>query len=269
MDVSTALATLAASLGSKDLLLKVLGPTADYVGHGAKSLTERCVKNVERIFRNAVKRGSASAAGDRAVHLRTLKAVIEHGAFCEDELAAEYFGGVLASSRSGVKRDDRGAYFVNLVGRLTAYQLRAHCFIYQAVKSIHAGETYLVDTKSRPMYLSTFLDANDIRAAMAYEEGEEESVLNAHVFFGLGAEGLIEDSVQYGLPADIQKLHAFVKGPGAVVTPTPLGAELYLWAHGRGDMSPKDFLDPRLELPSEIKFQVSEKSCKAIAMPSR
>jgi hypothetical protein len=269
MDEGTGLAVLGSLVGSKELIVKLLGPTASYLGDGLKYWTEHGCKNLARIFRNGLKHDAARAEGDGVVHPRTLKAILDHGAFCEDELAAEYFGGVLASSRTGVKRDDRGTYFVNLVGRLTVYQLRAHCFIYQAIKSIRAGETYMIDTKSRTTYLATFLDADDIRAAMAYEQGEIESVLNAHVFFGLAAEGLVEDSVQYGMPEDIRKLHAFVNGPGAVVTPTPLGAELYLWAHGRGDMSPKDFLDPRLELPSEIRFQVSEKSCKALAMPPR
>jgi hypothetical protein len=43
---------------------------------------------------------------------------------CEDELFAEYYGGVLASARGPSGRDDRGASMMSLIGRLSTYQVR-------------------------------------------------------------------------------------------------------------------------------------------------
>lgn len=63
-----------------------------------------------------------------AVPPKVLKGIIGEAPFCDDELSAEYFGGVLASSRTGVSRNDRGAAFAALVGRLSAYEIRAHFF---------------------------------------------------------------------------------------------------------------------------------------------
>ncbi len=59
----------------------------------------------------------------------------------------------------------------------------------------------------------------------------------SHIFHGLGAVGLIDDSWQYG---NQQSLAAFVgngniTGDGIVCTPSALGVELLLWAFGHGD----------------------------------
>ena len=49
MDLGTGLAIL----GSKELMVKILGPTADYVGNSLQFWTERGSKNVARIFTSA------------------------------------------------------------------------------------------------------------------------------------------------------------------------------------------------------------------------
>ena len=36
--------------GGKELLLKLLGPTAEYLRHGVKTLTEAGIKDLRRIF---------------------------------------------------------------------------------------------------------------------------------------------------------------------------------------------------------------------------
>jgi hypothetical protein len=69
-----------------------------------------------------------------------LKEILENGAWCEEELQVEYFGGVLASSRTGISRDDRGAYFTSLISRLSTYQLRSHYIFYHLFKKIFDGE---------------------------------------------------------------------------------------------------------------------------------
>ena len=133
MDPSTGtgLAVLGAAIGSKELVIKLLGPTADYIGTGLQAWTERRVNNVGRIFDIAVQRLGDKLNTEGRVHPKVLKEILSEGSFCDDQLAAEYFGGLLASSRTGISRDDRGAYFVSLVANLSTYQVRAHYFFLQ------------------------------------------------------------------------------------------------------------------------------------------
>ncbi len=46
---------LTLAIFSKDLLIKVLGPTADYLGDSIKSFTKKRVQNTKRIFKRAAK----------------------------------------------------------------------------------------------------------------------------------------------------------------------------------------------------------------------
>jgi hypothetical protein len=45
-----------------------------------------------------------------SIPARTLQKLLTDGSFVDDEICAEYFGGVLASSRSQTGRDDRAHF---------------------------------------------------------------------------------------------------------------------------------------------------------------
>ena len=88
-----------AAFSAKDGIAKLLGPTADYLGEGLRDLTQRRVESIGRIFSNASKRLGSRLDKPGQVPPRILKTVINEGSYCEDPVALEYFGGVLASSR--------------------------------------------------------------------------------------------------------------------------------------------------------------------------
>ena len=115
MELETGITILGSAIGSAKILEKILGPTADYLGYQLKEWTEKKVKNTAAIFKNAEKKLGEKINQDGSVAPKVLKGILNEGAWSEEELQIEYFGGVLASSRSGVKRDDRGAYFVSLI----------------------------------------------------------------------------------------------------------------------------------------------------------
>src|SRR6185503_17313077 len=85
--------------GLKELVPKILGPTADYIGAGLRGYTERASANVRRIFENAGTKLGEELDKPGQVSPKVLKEILGEGCVAEDELAAEYFGGVLASSR--------------------------------------------------------------------------------------------------------------------------------------------------------------------------
>lgn len=106
MDPITTVGTGLAVIGSKDVLVKILGPTADYVGGEVKNFVQKCNVNLDNIFVRAQKKLGSRIDEPGAVSPRVLKHVLDEGRFCEDSIVADYYGGVLASSKSEVNRDD-------------------------------------------------------------------------------------------------------------------------------------------------------------------
>jgi hypothetical protein len=139
MDTSTALTVLGAAIGSAKVVEKILGPTAEYIGEGIKSWTEKRVANVQNIFRIAADRLGDDINKSGSVPPRVLKGILDEGSFCDDPLTAEYFGGVLASSRSNASRDDRGITFLSVITTLSPYQVRSHYIFYTLFRHFYKG----------------------------------------------------------------------------------------------------------------------------------
>ena len=269
--VSTTAAAVGASaalghvLGSKELMIKVLGPTAEYFGEEMKLWAEKRHRNLNGVFRHAVKKLGNRIDEPGAVSPRVLKGVLEAGAFCDDELSAEYFGGVLASSKSGVPRDDRGVVINSLLSRMSIYQIRAHFVIYSILKKIFEGESLNVANAIELNKLEIATSFVGFCVSMGFEEDEFDKivVIIQHVMFGLAKERLIE-VFQYGYGDDIKEQFPSLdidwllrqnliedSKEVIVIRPSTLGFELYLWAHGLGDSSVNTFLSTEIEFVSE------------------
>ncbi len=172
VDPGTGLTVLGTALGSKDLVAKILGPTAEYLGAGMRDWTERRVKNLGRVFENAKERLGDKIDSPGAVPPKVLKGILEAAPFCDDELGAEYFGGVLASSRSEVGRDDRGAAFLALIERLSTYQIRSHYFFYTVIRVLYEGLTENLSVNEGRSRLKTFVPLEAYRFAMEFGDKE-------------------------------------------------------------------------------------------------
>jgi len=249
MDAPLAIGTGLAILGSKDIIVKILGPTADYLGGELRSYTEKGAANLRRIFSNTEKRLGDRLDQPGQVPPKVLKNVLTEGYFCEDELAAEYFGGVLASSRSEVSRDDRGASFVALIGRLTTYQIRTHYIVYHVIKDLFGGSGIDPSTREGRYQIRTFIPLTVYAAAMEFGEKENGSAILSHALFGLSRERLIEDDFHFGPPEFMKRYGADVTLPGLAVVPSALGVELCLWAYGLGQTHISKFLATDVQIP--------------------
>lgn len=127
--VPTELVVAAGIIASKDLLVKLLGPSADYVGGEIKNFVEKCNVNLDNIFKIAWRQLGPKVSEPGSVDIKVLKHILNEGRFIENKLTAEYFGGILAASRS-VHPDDIGAYWLHRVEELSAFQIRLHYLIY-------------------------------------------------------------------------------------------------------------------------------------------
>ncbi len=228
------LGAVAAYLG-KDGLNKILGPTADYLGESLRDFTQKRAQNVGRIFGNAEQKLGKKIEEPGQIPPKVLKTIINEGSYSDDEITVEYFGGILASSRTEQGRDDRGARIGKILDGLSVYQIRTHYIVYTLVRKIFKDSGYQFNMDDRPR-MQLFIPWSSYSNAMEFSKNELNqitSILN-HSFFGLYTENLIE-TFQYGQEEHIKKYFPEAKDDGILVSPSAFGAELYLWGYGQGN----------------------------------
>lgn len=229
------LGAIAAYLG-KDGLAKLLGPTADYLGGELKEFAQKRLENVGKIFANAAEKLPPEMQGDGAVPPKVLRNILNDGSYSSEAIGIEYFGGILASSKSNLGRDDRGARLAQKVSALTSYQLRAHFILYSALSLCFKGQDKKITTMSEDLRI--FITSDSFFANMDFNESElaQINVLLPHIFNGLYGENLIGMSWVYGRAEYIREklFDSSIDTPGVSFTPSPAGVELFLWAFGLG-----------------------------------
>jgi hypothetical protein len=129
-----------AVLGSKDIIVKILGPTAEYLGNEIKNLVHKCNVNLDTIFIRAKEKLGDNLNKPGHVNPKVLKQIIDEGRFCEDLIITDYYGGVLASSKSDIERDDRGIAILNKIKSLSVYGLRLHYIFYSVIYKMYNGK---------------------------------------------------------------------------------------------------------------------------------
>ena len=230
------LVTLATAYGLKDLLLKVMGPTCDFAGQELCAFTQRRTEQFSRIMQRAAKlvRGD-----DGTVPARVIRDVLYDGTLRTDELSAAYFGGVLASSKSGVSHDDRGSHHLATLERLSYYQLKAHWLIYSAVASL-MQKFGLQQMPKLTVNYDAWLEV------MKADDSLEFDTYTLHSLQPLNREHL---------------MHSWTLADQNTLKLTPFypGAELFLWANGVrsaqvGLLGHIDLTDPTLPRLPEDSF---------------
>ncbi|HMK59924.1 MAG TPA: hypothetical protein VK452_02120 [Dissulfurispiraceae bacterium] len=229
-----------AILGSKDILNKLLGPTVEYLGEKTEGLVKKCDINLDRLFLKAYKKLGARAEQPGAVNPRVLKQVVDEGRFIEDDLVAEYYGGVLAGSKSAMGDDDRGIYYLSLIKGLSAFQLRLHYSTYLKMCTVYnkrddkAFEKLYHRQSTQIRIPKPFL--SDIFGS--HHESQFDSIV-LHAITGLreklliGKEAVLVDGLKHPKFRDL-------KGQGIIVSPTILGCDLFIWGNGFSHLSGTD-----------------------------
>jgi len=242
--------------GAKDILLKLLGPTADYIGKEAKDVVKKGNENMSRIVARAVKLLDSKLEQPGVVSPRVLRHIINEGIFCEDELSAEYFGGILASARSGVSRDDRGMAMISLLSSMSTYQIRTHYVFYTIAKRLFEGKDIQVGiAKERQTKMPIFVPFSLYEKCMDFSEEENANTIPIfnHVIYGLVRLSLIDEYFAFGSVEHIRKeFYPNAEEAGIFFVPTVLGIELYAWAHGYANIEKNEFLN------KEFHFQKSD-----------
>jgi hypothetical protein len=243
VDPVTGLTILGGAFGSAKVIEKLLGPTADYIGKGIRNYTEKGLSNLGRVFSHAVSTLGEKIEQPGQVPPKVLKGILEEGYFSEDQLSAQYFGGVLASSRSGIQRDDRGTYFIQLIGRLSTYQIRTHFIFYTLLKQMCNGRPENLGNAYERLKLRIWLPFPLYETAMDFQPNEDINLLLPHAMIGLRREELIGPNWSSGSMEHLKKMQDLeFDSDGIVFSPDVLGMELYLRTHGLSSVSITNFL---------------------------
>ena len=236
MEPETTVGLAIATYLAKDGVAKLLGPTADYLGGGLRDITQRRFENFGKVISNACKKVGSQLEKPGQIPPRILKSVINEASYCEDPLVLEYFGGVLASSRTESGRDDRGVRLAKVVDNLSAYQIRTHYLLYSTIATLFSSSGKRFGTPEAHKQLQVFLPNQGYVDSMMFsqEEWDNPQIMH-HIWHGLFSDDLIEDQWRSGPQANLKRIFARAPGPGIVCTPSALGAELFLWALGYGN----------------------------------
>jgi hypothetical protein len=263
MEIGSALAILASANITKPMLERLLGPTFDYLGDGLRDLSEKRARNIGNIVMKAIQKAENLGA-EGEVPPRVIKNIFDGGSFSDDQIMAEYLGGVLASSKSPGGRDDRGVALSGLVNQLSAYTLRTHYILYLAARKTTppiatrwkaAGRDLRVGDIREARIVATFISFAAFNRAMAFEPFEDATGATAHAFYALLKEQLFTEW-SAGDVEHLRTKYNNVTEAGIVFLPSVPGIELFLWAHGKGHKPTSAFFDPdedfELDVPLDI-----------------
>ena len=216
---------------------KILGPTADYLGEELKEFfTRKRIENVGRIFSNAEKKLGKKLNSPGKVPPKVLNVIINEGSFSDENITVEYFGGVLASSRTEIGRDDRGSRLGKIIDNLSTFQIRTHYLIYSTISEIFSNSENSFGLSKNREKMQIFIPLQGYLDAMEFTQNElDDPQILHHVFNGLSTDGLIENNWGFGNSKALKAIIHNAPGAGIICTPSVLGVELFLWAFGHGD----------------------------------
>lgn len=237
-----------------NLVGRILGPSADVIGlQWAERLRER---NLRRLLEKTEARANPDEPG--FVSPRLASQVFESAQYADSELLAEYFSGVLASSRSPTGSSDTGVSWSALLTRLSSEQIRLHYLLYAGLRQIlvqDGGVDRPSDLHGKGVILEfdallhslLLIDAPD-----STDEPKYPAERLAEALDGLHREGLIGNAYRFGNSGYV---NAFLRRPLAAPFERMLyfqgsihGVRLFTWAMGEGQRGPHRYLDPTVTL---------------------
>jgi hypothetical protein len=238
-----------------NLVARILGPSADALGEAWGRWTEARLRNVGQVVDAAERKLGSQIDEDGQVPLRVAAAILEAGSYCDDRVMGEYLGGALASARTKVGRDDRGARWLQVITSMSSYDIRLHYVLYAAQRKAHlrrGARTRWADASEyRDISSTMFVGWDELKAAMDFAATEHGWHLVTDAGFALSRSGFLEHFKTAGRDffEDVYKREMPFPTGVMVFRPSPVGVQLFMWAHGLGDAWDR-FDDPGFELPS-------------------
>jgi hypothetical protein len=249
---------LSIALPGEWALQKAFGPALTEIGEDLKKIY---AKGRDKLIAAAYRKIKNPDDGKQA-NLRVSRDVLWNGAFTEDEVCAEYFGGILASSRSVDGKDDDAIQFVDVIKSMSAKQLRLHYTIYNSLNK-------LLLLKGKKVNVAQSAEINRQPLCFAQMELSFELGLKLDTDLNiLHRQGLLAE-----YKTDMHKISEAATFPYAMVKPTTFGVLLYAAAFNRLDewrsFPSRDFgAFPDVPLPAFFAETLDELSKKIQSTPN-
>jgi hypothetical protein len=215
-------------------LEKVLNPVLGSIGEDINSLYAISKKGASKIILKAYNK-IFSKDDNKKVNLRVARDVFWNGSFSDESICAEYFGGILASSRSEDGKDDNGIHYTDVIKSLSSKQLQLHYVIYNSLNKLLSKEGTKVNVGQ-----STELNQKSIWfSSLELLEQKLKIDTDLNVLY---KQGLLHE-----YKTDYFKLEDGKMFPYVMVKPTTFGVLLYAIAHNKFEIwsqfSSNDFGD--------------------------
>jgi len=223
---------------------KILSPVLGEIGEDVKNLYAVSKDGATKIVAKAYKKILDKGDG-RKVNLRVARDVFWNGSFSDESICAEYFGGILASSRSDDGKNDNGIHYTDVIKSLSSKQLQLHYTIYNSLNkllvknkaNVNVGQA--TELQQKAVWFSMFELTNTLKLKI-------DTDLNVLYKQGLLHEYKTDNH-------ELENDNAIF--PYVMVKPTTFGVLLYSIAHNKFDVwqeySTQDFGDfDDINLPS-------------------
>lgn len=215
------------------------------------------VKGRDLIVEAATKKIENPEDGKK-VNIRAARDVLWNGAITEDEVCAEYFGGMLAASRSEDGKDDGVVHYIDTIKAMSARQLELHYVIYKSWQT-------LLNETGKSINVAQSLEINTCKIFFAGSELKKRHLpfdRDLTVLYRLGL--LSEYKYDYHVVGE----HAFSY---VQISPTTFGVLLFAIAHNKIETW-KNFQFENYEstagiLPVHFISDNLEKMCNVMGMP--
>ncbi len=236
-------------LTNKELTNKLLGPSADYIGDLSKRFLEHALekqpRNIANIFIKATKKLGNKVDEPGAIEPRILKTIIEDGAFIEEDLVADYYAGVLASSRDKDGKNDNGLPYLKLLQSMSSFDLILHSLLYKTVQGEFKESAYRIGNPNERHKMELFVPYEQLVIELM-KYSPNTNTTNAYskiadTMFRFSQHSIILERWEL---APAKSIKTTTKGKvstsGLIFTPAPVGTCLALWGYGNGDLD-KDY----------------------------
>jgi hypothetical protein len=160
----------------------------------------------------------------KQTNLRVTRDVFWNGSFTDEAICAEYFGGILASSRSTDGKDDNGIHYTDAIKSLSSKQLQLHYVIYNSLNK-------LLVSKGDDVNVALSSDINKEEVWFSSIELVESLQLKIDTDLNI----LYKQGLLLEYKTNTHKLEDGKLLPYAMIKPTTFGVLLYSIAHNKFD----------------------------------
>lgn len=228
---------------------KLLWPTIEQIWDDFKKLYEKWRDFIIKKATSKVK----NMDSQEMTNFRVTKEVFWNWSFTDEAICAEYFGWILASSRTVDGKDDSGIYYLDIIKWLSSKQLHLHYILYRSLEKL-----LLQNTEKQKINLWQNTEIQSLKVYFSYIE-LQEIWLNVDLDF----EALFRKWLITEYKSDAHKIDEKENIPYCMFAPTTLGVQLYMISQNSikqrrnfGKNKMEDF--ENINLPTHFVFDISE-----------